>query len=430
MNSFLILFGKLFSLISRFFNVGSGSTWPGHIALSINKNFIKNILKNSQLKIILIAGTNGKTTTGKLIQTILEKNNKKVFQNTAGANLLNGIASSLIFNSSLAGKIDKDFAIFEIDENTLPLILKEINNPDFIILLNLFRDQLDRYGEVNIVSRKWSGALKNLNKNTALILNADDPQIAFLGKDSKLTVSYFGINSKNKTESFQHASDSTYCPNCGHKLIYNSVYFSHLGDWNCNNCGFKHPEKTFILSPIYPLRGTYNEYNTNAAVLLAKKLGYSKEKIISSLKDFKPAFGRQEILNVYGKKIQIFLSKNPTSFNESLKTIVKLSAKNLLLVLNDRIPDGRDVSWIWDVDFDVVKNLHGSISVAGDRVYDMALRLKYENIPIEDEQIYTDLEDAVFSCLENTPKSETLYILPTYSAMLEIRKILTGKKIL
>lgn len=431
-NISLIIFGKLLSIFSRLFNFGSGSTWPGHIALTISPNFIRElIIKNKKLKTILIAGTNGKTTTSKLIRTILENNNFRVFQNEGGANLLNGIASSLITNSNLSGKINKDFSIFEIDENTLPLILKEIKNPDYVILLNLFRDQLDRYGEVNIVSKKWANALVRLNKTTTLILNADDPQIAHLGTHLKgVNVKYYGINPKNTTEKLQHASDSTYCPNCGKKLIYDSVYYSHLGNWHCDSCGFKHPKKIFTSSPVYPLSGVYNEYNTNAAVLVAKLNNVGNSIIQQSLKQFKPAFGRQEILNVWGKRIQIFLSKNPTSFNESLKTISKLGGKNLLLALNDRIPDGRDVSWIWDVDLDVIRDLRGSISVAGDRVYDMALRLKYEDINVEDKLIYTDLKEAVFDNVIKTKKDETLYILPTYSAMLEVRKILTGRKIL
>lgn len=433
MNSLLILIGKLLSIVSRITNVGSGSTWPGHIALSFNKNFIKDILKTNdqQLKTILIAGTNGKTSTGKLIQTILEKSEKKVFQNSAGANLLNGIASSLALHSTVVGKLNYDFAIFEIDENTLPLILKEVSNPDHIIILNLFRDQLDRYGEVNTIARKWTGALKNINKDTTLFLNADDPQIAYLGSHLKgVNVKYFGINPKNSTDKIQHASDSTYCPNCGDKLTYRSVYFSHLGNWECKKCEYKHPQKTFTSSPIYPLSGTYNEYNTNAAVLLAETLGIKKEKITASLKGFKPAFGRQEVLNIDGKKVQIFLSKNPTSFNESLRTVADLGGKNLLAVLNDRIPDGRDVSWIWDVDFEENADLRKmKIHVSGDRVYDLALRLKYAALPLSETQIHAELKNAINTVLKTTPQDETLYILPTYSAMLEVRKILTGKKI-
>ena len=224
MNLLLILFGKLLSIISRFLNFGSGSTWPGHIALSINRNFIKDLLKNSKTKVILIAGTNGKTTTGRLVQTILEKNGKKVFQNQAGANLLNGIASSLILNSSLLGKIEKDFAIFEIDENTLPLILTEIDNPNFIIILNLFRDQLDRYGELNTISKKWGDALGKLNEKTTLLLNADDPAVAFLGK-SRLNTLYFGIDlQKNINENLSSVFLTYFMTN----LHYNNVFVQNL----------------------------------------------------------------------------------------------------------------------------------------------------------------------------------------------------------
>lgn len=431
MNPLLILLGKFFSIFSRVLNLGNGSTWPGHIALSLNPNFIKDLITNNQSLIaILIAGTNGKTTTGKLIQTILEKDGKKVFQNASGANLLNGIASSLIYNSSLTGKINKDFAVFEIDENTLPLILHEITNPDFIVILNLFRDQLDRYGEVNTVADKWQNALKKLDKNTTLILNADDPQIAYLGFGNSIdtNVEYFGIGTKTSAKTSQHASDSTYCPNCNSKLIYTAVYFSHLGYWKCTKCMFKHPKNSFNLAKIYPLLGTYNQYNTNAAVLLSKKIGLNEKIINSALKEFTPAFGRQEKLEINEKHVQILLSKNPTSLNECLRTASDMGAKHLLIVLNDRIPDGRDVSWIWDVDFEDFITDFDQIIATGDRTYDMGLRLKYagyKNI-INEENLSTAIEIA----LTKITKEETLYILATYSAMLEVRKELVGKKIL
>ncbi len=446
MNALLIFLGKFIIFVSRLFNLGNGSTWPGHIALNLNKNFIKDLLKNSKVKIILIVGTNGKTTTGKLIQTILERNGKKVFQNESGANLLNGIASSLLLHSSILCTINYDFAIFEIDENTLPLILKEINNPEFIIILNLFRDQLDRYGEVNTIAAKWKMALSKLSSKTKLILNADDPQVAYLGyyhiskaipipyrKRSYDEVFYFGLKDKTlTTTNYQHASDSTYCPNCAKKLVYNSIYFSHLGNWECKKCRYKHPEKIFVDSPIYPLVGMYNEYNTNAAVLIARQIGVDEKIIKNALHSFKPAFGRQEKLRFRSKNIQIFLSKNPTSFNESLRTINEMGARNILIALNDRIPDGRDVSWIWDVDTEeYIKNFN-SVIVSGDRALDMGLRIKYSQPIIHDSLfiIQENLNKAIELSLEKTPKSETLYILPTYSAMLEVRKILTGKKIL
>lgn len=422
MNFLLVIFGKLLTAVIRNLNLGHGSTWPGHIALSLNKNFIKETLKNSKIRIVLIAGTNGKTTTGRLIQTILEKTNHRVFQNESGANLLNGIASTLIQYSNIVGKLHHDFAIFEVDENTLPLALKELT-PDVIVLLNLFRDQLDRYGEVNSIATKWKLSIKKLTKKTKLILNANDPLIAYLANDKKPL--YFGLQENSNITNAEDWADSVFCPRCNYELNFEKIYFSHIGIWNCNKCGYITPDldmnKTY-----YPLLGTYNKYNTLAAALTARTLGISQNTIDQALKNFDPAFGRQEKIEVNDKKIQIFLSKNPTGFNESLRTVSK--GKSLLLVLNDRIPDGRDVSWIWDVDFEnLIKNFN-SIVVSGDRVYDLALRLKYSSS--KKFVIIENLEQAIKKSLKNTPLNQTLYILPTYSAMLDIRKILTGKKIL
>ncbi|RJQ38928.1 DUF1727 domain-containing protein [Candidatus Microgenomates bacterium] len=477
LNTLLIFLGKFIFKISNLLNLGSGSTWPGHVALLGNKNFVKELIqKNKKLKIVLIAGTNGKTTTAKLIQTILEKTGKKVFQNKAGANLLNGIASTLLLHSNEICAISYDYAIFEIDENSLPLILNELT-PNYIILLNLFRDQLDRYGEVDSIAKKWKKSLNVIAGPrsgeailTTLILNADDPQIANLGlslshsqsdfrseprfnrgersEKSYFSISYFGLNGHTRCGiEWTHpvwtaeTTDSTYCPNCGSKLKYKTIYFSHLGDWECAKCGLKKPKTDLSNSSYYPLPGTYNMYNVHAALLFGKINNIDKLIIEQSLKKFKPAFGRQEDLKADGKNIKIFLSKNPTSFNESLRTIKELDAKNILFVLNDQIPDGRDISWIWDVNFEELINKDTNIIVSGDRCHDMALRLKYIfsksqilNLKSQNQnlklKIFENLKEAINEALKQTQLDKTLYILPTYSAMLEVRKILTGKKIL
>lgn len=427
MNAVLIILGKIIILLSKAFNLGNGSTWPGHLALNTNKNFIKDITrKNRHLTAVLIAGTNGKTTTGKLIRTILETSGMKVFQNESGANLLNGIASTLILYSNFMGKLSYDYAIFEVDEGNLPLILGEIT-PEYIVILNLFRDQLDRYGEVNTIISKWKKALARIPSETTLILNADDPQIAFLGGNTEAKTLYFGLESSNTKTDLEHASDSTHCPKCGYKLTYKNVYFSHLGVWVCDKCANKRPTPDLCKYPDYPLLGTYNKYNTLAAVLTAKSLGISQDIISKALKSFTPAFGRQELIKFNGKKAQVYLSKNPASFNQSLQTVREIGGKNILLVLNDRIPDGLDVSWIWDVDFEKFVKSFKSIFISGDRAYDMGLRLKYANSKF---RIETDLKKAVIAALKKTSETEVLYVLPTYSAMLDVRKILTGKKIL
>jgi UDP-N-acetylmuramyl tripeptide synthase len=429
MNFLILLLGKSLSKLSKILNLGHGSTWPGHIALRLNPAFIDQVLKKSKTKVILVTGTNGKTTTAKLLQTIFEENSKKVFLNSSGANLLNGIASSIILGSNLKGNLSFDYAIFEVDENTLPQITETLE-PDFIIALNLFRDQLDRYGEINTIARKWKNSYQKLHK-TQFILNADDPQIAYLGNNLDSKVYYFGLNDKKfEYTTQQHAADSILCPKCGTKLTYEAFYFSHLGKWKCDNCKLGRPIPSLENFEYYPLLGTYAIYDTLAAVLTAQTLGINSGQITAALKTFKPAFGRQEIMEIDGKKVQLFLSKNPTSFNESLRTINESKAKNLLIVLNDRIPDGTDVSWIWDIDFETLIDKNTKLYLTGDRVYDLALRIKYSGIPISDEKIFEKLEEAILKGLTETNNDEVFYILPTYSAMLETRKILTGKKIL
>lgn len=425
MNILLIWFGKLLSQLINNLKFGRGSTWPGHIALNLNPRFINETLKNSKVKIVLIAGTNGKTTTSKLIKTILENSEKKILHNEAGANLENGLASTLIKGSNLFGKVNYDYLIFESDENTLPIILNRVK-PDFLILLNLFRDQLDRYGEVDSIARKWNAAVQKINKKTKLIANADDASIAYIALKSGLNSQFFGLN-KGQIRSIPHGADTIYCPRCDKKLNFEFINFSHLGKWSCSNCKLKRPNLNLSELSFYPLPGTYNKYNALASVLFSRLNRVHDSEIEQSFKNFKPAFGRQEIVKVSEKNIQLFLSKNPTSFNESLKTISTLGAKNILIILNDRIPDGRDVSWIWDINLKPLISFK-KIFLSGERVYDLALRIKYENIP--NFQTFENLEQALNIGLKNTNKSQTLYVLPTYSAMLETRKILTGRSIL
>ena len=449
-NIILIIAGRLLVFLSKILNAGSGSTWPGHIALSVNKNFIKEIIENNtSLKVVLVAGTNGKTTTSKLIKFLLEKNSIKVFHNEAGANLTNGVASSLIKKSGLFGNINYDVAIFEIDENSLPLVLNEITNPTAVVLLNLFRDQLDRYGEVNTIALKWKSALEKLNDKTSVFLNADDPQIDYLSRGLKTKKFFFGLSkSLMNRKKIPHDVDSIYCPVCSNKLIYNAISYSHLGDYYCTKCGFM-PEK----HESYPdlnikssLFGKYNLYNINAAILLVSNIfGVALNKIKEQTKEFKPAFGRQEGVIYKGKNIIILLSKNPTGFNQSIEALSdsNIKNKNCLVVLNDRIPDGRDVSWIWDVDFEEIMGKAEKIFISGDRTFDLAIRFKNifkepdvqkinkDLYVIEDKTfILPNLENAIKIAVDRTQEDETLFILATYSAMLDVRKIIKGKKLL
>lgn len=448
MNSILILLGKLIIKTSKILNLGAGSTWPGHIVLILNDRFIEDVVnKNKNLKVIVIAGTNGKTTSTALLKFLLEKSGHTVFTNSEGANLLNGVASSIINSADIFSRLKYDFAIFESDEFNLPLLLKKIS-PDKVLILNLFRDQLDRYGEVNTIALKWLESLKTLSAKTEVFINGDDPQLYFIGSKLSQKVQYFGVKTNlMKLKNIPHDVDSIFCPVCLSLLHYQRFSFAHLGNFYCSNCQFKRSGKIIDFSQekiLYPMEGLYNVYNTNAVLLLIKSLVSVETKDINQwLKTFTPAFGRQEEIIYKNRRVFLLLSKNPAGFNQSIQTVNEIIKKpsfvplsgtskgkaNFLIILNSQIPDGLDVSWIWDVDFQPIFNVVKNIYLAGDRVYDMNLRLRYEK---EKNKILTfeKLSEAIESIVNKTEEGERLFILPTYSAMLEVRKILIGKKFL
>jgi len=428
---------KTVSQTSTGLGIGAGETWPGELALKLRPKIASYFGKQFTKGVILVVGTNGKTTTTLMIKKILEANGNRVVHNATGANLLNGIVSSCIRQTDWKGNLNADYGLFEVDENSFPIVLKYIT-PKRIVILNLFRDQLDRYGEVDVIIEKWQRVLEDLPMQTEVMLNSDDPSVVYFGKLVKGKVTYFGLNDpKEYLKIAEHATDSTFCPQCGARLTYEGIYYSHIGIWHCEKCNLKRPIPDVYTFPKV-LDGLYNQYNTLAAVALSKSLGIKESLIKQALTSFVPAFGRQEEIVVdyptspadggirgAKRKVKLFLSKNPTGFNASLRTIIELGAKNVFLVLNDRIPDGRDVSWIWDVDFEMLPK-HMRTIVSGDRIYDMALRLKYADVKIHVE---SDLEVGVRRAIVALPTQETLYILATYSAMLDVRKILTGKRI-
>src|SRR3989344_7378627 len=348
MNLLLILIGKLVLFFSQKLNLGSGSTWPGHVAMETNPKFVRQILKkNPNLRVVLVAGTNGKTTTSLMLQKILEESGLKVFRNEAGANLLNGIASSIIANVNLTGRLNFDVAIFEVDERNVGPALNDIR-PHAILLLNIFRDKLDRYGEVNQVLKDWENAL-SVAKNSTLFTNGDDPALTHLAKKSSLKTFLFGIDDKLMTKNtIGHDVDFIYCPNCQTKLDYKKISFSHMGDFICPKCKFKRKNIEQIKLTHHPLFGKYNIYNANAAALVASKsFDIPFKTIQEALRHFKPAFGRQEIIKYKSRNVLVLLSKNPAGFNQSISTLSDFihprgagtfppRGCNILLVLNDR----------------------------------------------------------------------------------------------
>ena len=427
--------------IVRSLNLGAASVLPGEISRRLHPRLLPLLFEQVSKGVILVVGTNGKTTTSLLLKQILSDRGYTVVHNSSGANLINGLITALLGSADMTGKITADYAILEVDENILPLLLKDCE-PKYILALNLFRDQLDRYGEVDTIARRWGKAIAPLSQDTTIILNADDPTLSSLGQQLKQKVLYFGLNEPELyLDEIPHAVDSIYCPSCGHLLDYQGVYLSHLGDYQCPSCGFE-KSKVTLKSQDHPqiLIGVYNKYNTLAASILAQDIGIKAEDIYSTVGNFKAAFGRAEELEIDEKQVRIMLSKNPVGMNETIRAVnnIKKTGKSdvTLLVLNDRIPDGTDVSWIWDVDTEELVKLGGTLVVSGDRVYDMALRLAYSSESAESKTsnfeilVEENLPAAINTALEYTKPTETLHIIPTYSAMLEVREVLVGRKIL
>jgi lipid II isoglutaminyl synthase (glutamine-hydrolysing) len=431
---FAVSVAKSVTFIVKSLRLGAASVLPGSIARRIEPRLLELLSQQVKNGVILIAGTNGKTTTALLLCTILERQGYRVAHNSTGANLENGLMTALIENTTLLGTLNVDYAILEVDENIVPRVLKPLQ-PRIILCLNLFRDQLDRYGEVDSISKRWTKVISTLPLETVVIPNADDPTLSYLGQQLPQKVLFFGMNEpEHYLEAIPHAVDSIYCPSCGHSLDYQGVYLSHLGDFTCPQCGFSKSKPTLESSEWSQiLVGLYNKYNTLAAVTAAKELGVEEAIIRDAVNNFQAAFGRAEDLVINNKRVRILLSKNPVGTNETIRVVTESSDKTTLLVLNDRTPDGTDVSWIWDVDTEKLVQRGGTLVVSGDRVYDLALRLRYSenagestlNLIVEE-----DLRQAIATALKHTPENETLHILPTYSAMLEVREVLTGRKIL
>jgi lipid II isoglutaminyl synthase (glutamine-hydrolysing) len=434
---------KTITATIRTFKLGAASVLPGTIGKRLHPQILAMLSQQIKYGVIIVAGTNGKTTTSLLLRDILEKDGWKVVHNEAGANLVNGLITTLLEKTSLTGKLKADYGILEVDENVIPLVIPQLK-PKYVIALNLFRDQLDRYGEVDTITYRWGKAIAELDCDTILVTNGDDPALAHLGQqlakgDKPKQVKYFGLSEPELyLDEIPHAVDSIYCPSCGTGLEYKGVYLSHQGDFDCPKCDFT-KSKLSIDSKEWPqvLIGVYNKYNTLAAVTTMESIGISKPVILDTISNFQAAFGRSEEVMYKGKKVRILLTKNPASMNETIRAVSQVNQAGggsvSLMLLNDRTPDGTDVSWIWDVDTEKFVNAGGTIVVSGDRVYDMALRLEYSKTALNSGAniiVKEDLKEAIDTAIELTEPSEILHIIPTYSAMLDVREILTGKKIL
>ncbi|MBV9212906.1 MAG: DUF1727 domain-containing protein [Actinobacteria bacterium] len=421
-----------------------GTTAPGRFLLGMEPEAIRRLGRRLAGGAVLVSATNGKTTTASMIAAVLERSGTATVRNRAGSNMHWGVATALLD----AGRAPDEVGIFEVDEAWLGRIADELD-PRMLVLGNLFRDQLDRYGELEGLADRWGELTAERAGRSQLVLCADDPLVADLGRDQP-GVTYFGVEDHTLAlPELQHAADSKHCRRCGHPYEYSAIYMGHLGHYRCPGCGRERPapevaaervvlrgmsgSRVTVRTPAgrteieLPLPGLYNVYNALGASAAALGLGAALDDARAGLAAMGAVFGRVEHIAVDGRDVAILLVKNPAGANEVLRTLtLEEGALDLWLALNDRIADGRDVSWIWDADFELLAGRVHRVTCSGTRAEEMALRLKYAGVdaPIEtDRELGRSLDTALAGAADGRP----LYALPTYTALLELRDLLAGR---
>jgi lipid II isoglutaminyl synthase (glutamine-hydrolysing) len=472
--------GKAAGLASRVLRAGGGTTLPGVVARRIAPNILRYLSAALPGGVLVVGGTNGKTTTTRMLAAILIADGRRVLHNRAGANLVTGLTATALGGSTLAGRVRADLGLFETDEAALPRALDE-TQPQLVLLHNLFRDQLDRYGEVDTIALAWRAALEQLPASTTVLLNADDPAIAALGDGLSQRVRYYGLeDTRQAGQGATHFADSQFCRRCGAPYDYSATFYAHIGHYACPRCGLRRPVPHFRLERLelegttgarlfvsfptdhhalgaattrgyieirLPLPGLYNALNALAATAAGLLLGVQPARVRGMLESFSAAFGRIERVDAGGKPMLLALIKNPVGASETVRMLVsdqqienaELRVENqeqmrtysqfsifnsqlhILVAINDKHADGTDVSWLWDADFERLAGHVADAVVSGTRAADMAVRLKYAGVAPDTLVIEPDLARALDLALERLPAGATLYALPTYTAMLELR---------
>ena len=428
--------------LSRLTQSGGGTTLPGKLLWKLDPAAIDELGRRLPLGSALVSATNGKTTTAAMAAEILRPK-LRVAHNSSGANLVSGVASTLLS----AG--DAELGLFEVDEAALPEVARRLA-PRAVCLGNLFRDQLDRYGELELVAERWRGAVQELPAASVLAVNGDDPQVGALAEERENAL-VFGVDDpRHSHPTLQHAADSKWCIRCGTAYEYAAAYVGHLGDYRCPSCGHARPPLDVVARQIelggletvsfdlvtpagtrrteLQLPGLYNVYNALAAATLTSALGAELDDIQAGLERFRGAFGRFERIDVGEKSLLMLLIKNPAGANEAVRTLLVGEPPKLLLVaLNDAIADGRDVSWIWDVDFEPLLPGLERLIATGDRAAELALRFKYGGLEERAIEVLPNVEQALDRALELSPPQSELVALPTYTAMLALRDVVARR---
>jgi UDP-N-acetylmuramyl tripeptide synthase len=433
---------------------GGGTAAPGLVAERVDPALLAKLTARLDHGAVVVAGTNGKTTTTRMIADIFAAVPWRVVHNRSGSNLVRGVVAAFVQHASLTGHPGAEIGVIEADEAALPEIIRRVR-PGVILLNNLFRDQLDRYGELDAIGKRWKTELATLTPETTLIVNADDPMLVAISDGSPARRVCFGFDEQvHRLDHLPHAADAAVCRVCGGDLQYRALYVSHLGDWYCPQCGRSRPSLDYTATNIdlhgveshgfdmldvegkahrleVGVPGLYNAYNALAAAAVAREAGVPWETVSGALGGFRAAFGRIERVDYKGRSLTMALVKNPTGFNEVLRMLTASSGgleHPTLIAINDLDADGRDVSWLWDVDFELLASGDGELFTTGLRGADMANRLKYAGVPVGRIHLLPpDLTGAFDAFVEGLPEGASAYILPSYTAMLAIRQTLADR---
>jgi UDP-N-acetylmuramyl tripeptide synthase len=428
--------------LSRLAGAGGGTTVPGKLLSKLDPGAIDRLAARLPAGTAVVSATNGKTTTAAMAAEIL-RGRFRLAHNRSGANLVSGVASTLLASNGA------ELGLLEVDEGALPEVLRRVR-PRAVCLGNLFRDQLDRYGELELVAERWRDAVAELDEHTSLIVNGDDPRLGALVDAHRRTTVYGLDDPRVARPSLQHAADSKYCVRCGTPYEYAAAYVGHLGDYRCPNCGHARPALEVAARSVelhglaqaafdlvvpegtrrieLTLPGLYNVYNAVGAAALARALGASLDEIQTGLGRFNAAFGRFERIPVGDKRILLLLIKNPAGANEAVRTLVDGGAPRVAVIaLNDAIADGRDVSWIWDVDFEPLLDGLEHVVATGERAAELALRVTSGGLDQAAIEVEPSLGRALDRGLELTPEDGELVVLPTYTAMLGLQHIVAER---
>ncbi|CAN5701462.1 MurT ligase domain-containing protein [soil metagenome] len=433
---------------------GGGTAFPGMVATRIAPDLLDRLAKRLPAGSVVVAGTNGKTTTTRMISDIFKRTGLNVAHNRTGSNLVRGIAGAFADQMPIAGR-GPDIGVVEADENAFPEVVRRVQ-PRVVLLLNLFRDQLDRYGELESIAASWRPVIRALGSEVILCVNADDPRLARLAAESSARVVTFGMSTAETSLSeMPHAADAAYCPVCGARFEHAAIYLGHLGDWICRVCDASRPPLNLTVSEIAPdgferqqltiegwppdesftldlaLPGVYNAYNVLAAASVACALGMPRDCVISAASSFRPAFGRLERVNLDGRQLILALAKNPTGFNEVLRMLVSTGFDGSAMIgINDLDADGRDVSWLWDVDFEVLAERNLPVIAAGIRGHDLALRMTYAGLDaglLDGTVAGLPFARVVDHLLDTSKPGDRIFVLLTYTAMLQLRSVLAER---